>query len=153
RRRGRRGRRPPGGAGPHRGRPRRRPGRRPRDHRATGRPGPRHRHPGRRSGPAGRRQPGLVTTVHPPRSALPTVPAVGEGAARPRAAVAVLAGWVAAAVALVVWGLVEAAKLDFNDNVYAGQQYAIGFVCVPVGAWLAWQRPRHPLGWVILGAG
>lgn len=65
----------------------------------------------------------------------------------------VLAGCVVLCVATVVTGLVLHSRLAYDDNPYDGVQYALGFPCVLVGAYVAYRAPRHPIGWVMFAAG
>ena len=69
--------------------------------------------------------------------------------------------WVLLAVlvlcaATVIVGLVAKAGLTVrpeNYNVYDSWQFALGFPCVLVGAYVAFRAPRHPLGWLLIAAG
>lgn len=69
--------------------------------------------------------------------------------------------WVLLAVllfcsAVVIVGVVAKAGLTVrpeNYNVYDSWQFALGFPCVLVGAYVAFRAPRHPLGWLSIAAG
>jgi signal transduction histidine kinase len=59
-------------------------------------------------------------------------------------------------VSVVVVGLAARAGLDTRPpeyNIYEPWQFAVGFPCVIVGAYVAARAPRHPLGWLFVAAG
>jgi two-component system, NarL family, sensor kinase len=59
----------------------------------------------------------------------------------------------AAAVAVAAAGLYAYASVPFHGNPYALHQLAVGASAVLVGAYVAFRRPDHPLGWLLLVAG
>lgn len=68
---------------------------------------------------------------------------------REHAIVVVLVGAIAAFGAIGLWA---ASGLEYNDNIYAPWQWAIGASALVVGGVFAWQAPRHPMGFVLLAA-
>ncbi len=59
----------------------------------------------------------------------------------------------AAATAMAALGVLAYASVDQHDNPYAGGQFAIGLSAVAVGAYVAYRRSDHQLGWILLAAG
>ncbi|MEI7547342.1 MAG: sensor histidine kinase [Actinomycetota bacterium] len=56
-------------------------------------------------------------------------------------------------VGLVARSGLSAASRPENYNVYEPYQFALGFPCVLVGAYIAVRAPRLPLGWLFISAG
>lgn len=56
-------------------------------------------------------------------------------------------------VGLVARSALVSSQRGDNYNVYEPYQYALGFPCVLVGAYIAARAPRHPLGWLFIAAG
>lgn len=57
------------------------------------------------------------------------------------------------AVAVVALGLLARAHTPPGDNPYLSDQLRVGAFLVPAGAYVAWRRPEHRLGWLVLTAG
>lgn len=57
------------------------------------------------------------------------------------------------AAALGASGIYAYAGADFHGNERAISQLGMGAPAVAVGAFVGYQRPRHPLGWLLLAAG
>ncbi len=57
------------------------------------------------------------------------------------------------ATALVGVGLLARSNTPPSDNPYLGDQLRIGAFFVPAGAFVAWRRPEHRLGWLVLAVG
>jgi signal transduction histidine kinase len=55
--------------------------------------------------------------------------------------------------ALVGVGLLARSVNPPSDNPYLADQLRIGAFFVPVGAYVAWRRPEHRLGWLVLAIG
>jgi signal transduction histidine kinase len=66
--------------------------------------------------------------------------------------VAVAISVAVAALGVAATRAVERAGFD-PGNPYAWSQFAIGATSVFVGAFVAWRRPRHPIGWLLVLAG
>jgi two-component system NarL family sensor kinase len=87
----------------------------------------------------------------------PTITVV-ERQRGPRSTDYVLLALVAMSACTVVVGLVARAGLSAatrpeNYNVYEPYQFALGFPCVLVGAYIAVRAPRLPIGWLFVTAG
>lgn len=67
-----------------------------------------------------------------------------------RVAVVVIAG---CAVAAAATGVAALADLPPFDSPYLANQFFAGLTGVPIGAYVAWRRPSHRLGWLLLVAG
>jgi signal transduction histidine kinase len=65
---------------------------------------------------------------------------------------AVATSVVVAALGVAATRAVERAGFD-PGNPYAWSQLSIGATAVFVGAFVAWRRPRHPIGWLLVLAG
>ncbi len=65
----------------------------------------------------------------------------------------VLAAVLTISVAIAAAGVAATADGPGTDNPYATKQFVLGLVCVLVGGFIAWQRPRHPIGWLLIVAG
>lgn len=70
-----------------------------------------------------------------------------EGRRTTRAGVITVAAF-AAVIALA--GTAAIADGVPGSNPYSTAQFVTGLFAVPVGAYLAWHRPRHPIGWLLL---
>lgn len=77
-------------------------------------------------------------------------PAVNRGI-HPRRII--LIGVMVLAAALVTLGLLARSNTPPSDNPYLTDQLRIGAFFVPAGAYVAWRRPEHRLGWLVLAVG
>ena len=59
----------------------------------------------------------------------------------------------AISVATAACGVAALAAGADNRNPYSWPQFAIGVSGVFVGGFVAWRRPRHPLGWLMIASG
>lgn len=91
-----------------------------------------------------------MTAVHPQagRPAASYDRAVHPGVGR--GAVVLATAWAALAAAA---GVAALADLPPLDSPYLVSQFCAGLTCVPVGAYVAWRRPDHRLGPLLLAAG
>ena len=59
----------------------------------------------------------------------------------------------AVAFVVVAVGLLARSNTPPSDNPYLGDQLLLGAFLVPAGGLVAWSRPGHRLGWLVLAAG